>query len=32
MTAGAWLCLFAPLAGTLVITLGGTRIPRNTAG
>src|SRR5690349_5584194 len=32
MTAGAWLCLFAPLAGTIVITLGGTRIPRNTAG
>jgi NADH-quinone oxidoreductase subunit L len=32
MTAGAWLCLFAPLAGTIVITLGGTRIPRTTAG
>jgi NADH-quinone oxidoreductase subunit L len=32
MTAGAWLCLFAPLAGTIVIALGGTRIPRTTAG
>jgi len=32
MTAGAWLCLCAPLAGTLVITLGGTRIPRTAAG
>jgi NADH-quinone oxidoreductase subunit L len=32
MRAGAWLCLFAPLAGTLLITLGGARIPRRTAG
>jgi NADH-quinone oxidoreductase subunit L len=32
MTAGAWLCLFAPLAATLAITLGGTRIPRTAAG
>jgi NADH-quinone oxidoreductase subunit L len=32
MTAGAWLCLLAPLAGTLVITFGGTRIPRTAAG
>ncbi|HWX09499.1 MAG TPA: NADH-quinone oxidoreductase subunit L, partial [Gaiellaceae bacterium] len=32
MTAGAWLCLFAPLAGTVLITLGGTRIPRAAAG
>jgi NADH-quinone oxidoreductase subunit L len=29
--AGAWLCLLAPLAGTLVITLAGTRISRVTA-
>ncbi|MES1246339.1 MAG: NADH-quinone oxidoreductase subunit L [Actinomycetota bacterium] len=32
MTAGAWLCLFAPLAGALLITLAGTRIPRAAAG
>jgi NADH-quinone oxidoreductase subunit L len=32
MRAGAWLCLFAPLAGTALITLGGTRISRRTAG
>ena len=32
MSAGAWLCLFAPLAGTVVITLGGTRLPRVAAG
>jgi NADH-quinone oxidoreductase subunit L len=32
MTAGAWLCLFAPLAGTLLITLAGTRISRRAAG
>jgi NADH-quinone oxidoreductase subunit L len=32
MTAGAWLCLFAPLAGTIAITLCGTRIPRAAAG
>ena len=32
MTAGAWLCLFAPLAGTVLITLCGTRIPRVAAG
>jgi NADH-quinone oxidoreductase subunit L len=32
MTAGAWLCLLAPLAGTLAITLCGTRIPRAAAG
>jgi NADH-quinone oxidoreductase subunit L len=31
MTTGAWLCLFAPLAGTIVITLAGTRIPRAAA-
>ncbi len=31
MIAGAWLCLAAPLAGTLAITLGGTRISRRVA-
>jgi NADH-quinone oxidoreductase subunit L len=32
MTAGAWLCLFAPLAGAVAIALCGTRIPRAAAG
>ncbi|HEY8705105.1 MAG TPA: NADH-quinone oxidoreductase subunit L [Gaiellaceae bacterium] len=32
MTTGAWLCLFAPLAGAVLITLCGTRIPRRAAG
>ncbi len=32
MIAGAWLCLLAPLAGALAITLAGTRISRGTAG
>jgi NADH-quinone oxidoreductase subunit L len=32
MISGAWLCLFAPLAGTLLITLAGTRISRRLAG
>jgi NADH-quinone oxidoreductase subunit L len=32
MIAGAWLCLAAPLAGALLITLLGTRIPRAAAG
>ena len=32
MIAGAWLCLAAPLAGALLITLGGTRISRRAAG
>jgi NADH-quinone oxidoreductase subunit L len=32
MIAGAWLCLAAPLAGVLLITLCGTRISRRTAG
>ena len=32
MIAGAWLCLLAPLAGALAITLLGTRIPRAAAG
>ncbi|HEU5243634.1 MAG TPA: NADH-quinone oxidoreductase subunit L [Gaiellaceae bacterium] len=31
MTAGAWLCLLAPLGGTILITLCGTRIPRVAA-
>ncbi len=32
MTTAAWLCLCAPLAGTVLITLGGTRLPRAAAG
>ncbi len=32
MTAGAWVCLLAPLAATLAITLAGTAISRRTAG
>jgi NADH-quinone oxidoreductase subunit L len=31
MTGGSWLCLLAPLAGTILITLCGTRIPRVAA-
>ncbi len=31
MAAGAWLCLLAPLAGTIVILLGGSRISRRAA-
>jgi NADH-quinone oxidoreductase subunit L len=31
MTGGAWLCLLAPLGGTILILLGGTRIPRVAA-
>ena len=31
MTTGAWLCLFAPLAGAVSITLAGTRISRRVA-
>ena len=31
MTGGAWLCLLAPLGGTILITLCGTRIPRVVA-
>ena len=31
MIAGAWLCLLAPLAGALLITLAGTRISRAAA-
>jgi NADH-quinone oxidoreductase subunit L len=30
--AGAWVCLFAPLAGALLITLLGTRCSRRLAG
>jgi len=32
MITGAWICLLAPLAGTLLITAAGTRIPRVAAG
>ena len=32
MTTGAWICLAAPLAGVVLIILGGTRIARRTAG
>ncbi|MFL5925403.1 MAG: NADH-quinone oxidoreductase subunit L, partial [Gaiellaceae bacterium] len=32
MITGAWICLFAPLLGAVVITLLGTRIPRAAAG
>jgi NADH-quinone oxidoreductase subunit L len=31
MTGGSWLCLLAPLGGTILITLCGTRITRLTA-
>jgi NADH-quinone oxidoreductase subunit L len=31
MIAGAWLCLLAPLAGAVLITLAGTHIPRAAA-
>jgi NADH-quinone oxidoreductase subunit L len=32
VTWGAWVCLLAPLAGAVLITLAGTRISRRTAG
>jgi NADH-quinone oxidoreductase subunit L len=32
MIAGAWICLLAPLAGALAITLAGQHISRRTAG
>ncbi|MFL6006803.1 MAG: NADH-quinone oxidoreductase subunit L [Gaiellaceae bacterium] len=32
MIAAAWVCLLSPLVGALVITLGGTRIPRRVTG
>jgi len=31
MTAGSWLCLLSPLAATIVILLGGTRLTRRAA-
>ena len=31
MSGGGWLCLLSPLAGTLAILLGGTRLPRRAA-
>jgi NADH-quinone oxidoreductase subunit L len=31
MTGGSWLCLLAPLAGTILILLGGSWIPRVAA-
>ena len=31
MEAAAWVCLFAPLAGALLITIAGTRISRRVA-
>ncbi len=32
MTWGAWICLLSPLAATIAILLGGTRLPRSAAG
>ncbi|MBA3366583.1 MAG: NADH-quinone oxidoreductase subunit L [Actinobacteria bacterium] len=32
MTAAAWVCLLAPLAGALLVTLLGTRLSRDGAG
>ncbi|HEY3577709.1 MAG TPA: NADH-quinone oxidoreductase subunit L [Gaiellaceae bacterium] len=32
MTGGAWLCLLAPLVGTILILLGGSWLPRVAAG
>src|SRR5262249_17623182 len=32
MIAAAWVCLFSPLAAAVLITLGGTRIPRRITG
>jgi NADH-quinone oxidoreductase subunit L len=32
VVAGAWVCLLAPLAGAIAITLAGQRISRRTAG
>jgi NADH-quinone oxidoreductase subunit L len=32
VTAAAWICLLAPLAGSLAITVAGTRISRRGAG
>ncbi|MGH3007980.1 MAG: NADH-quinone oxidoreductase subunit L [Gaiellaceae bacterium] len=32
MTGGSWLCLLAPLGGTIAILLGGNRLPRVATG
>jgi NADH-quinone oxidoreductase subunit L len=32
VTAAAWVCLFSPLAAAVLITLGGTRLPRRLTG
>jgi NADH-quinone oxidoreductase subunit L len=32
VTGGSWLCLLAPLAGTILILLGGSWLPRVAAG
>jgi NADH-quinone oxidoreductase subunit L len=32
MIAGGWICLVAPLAGTIAITLAGNRLSRRSAG
>src|SRR5512133_1357745 len=32
MVWGAWICLLSPLAAACLITLGGTRLSRRTAG
>jgi NADH-quinone oxidoreductase subunit L len=32
VTGGSWLCLLAPLAGTILILLGGSWLPRAAAG
>jgi NADH-quinone oxidoreductase subunit L len=32
MIAAAWVCLFSPLAAAVLITLGGTRLPRRITG
>ncbi|HSC72793.1 MAG TPA: NADH-quinone oxidoreductase subunit L [Gaiellaceae bacterium] len=32
MVWGAWICLLSPLAASCLITLGGTRVSRRTAG
>ena len=32
MIAAAWVCLFSPLAAAVLITLGGSRVPRRVAG
>jgi len=32
VTTGAWICLVSPLVSAILITLGGTRLSRRTAG